>query len=159
MAPEEPRLIDDVVDLAALVELRDIIFFQVHAERLSSGPGSENELHEVNREDEGQQIGIQIQERHSETRIEVRCVLHGETRDARYVIDAAAQYEVEAPVVISPEVVEAFVERVGIMAVYPYLREALQSAAAKLRLDAPVLGLLRPGGVKLTTEDPRESAE
>lgn len=148
MAPDQPIPIEDVAQLAGMVELRDVVFFQVHAERLESvDDGTPDEAEP--------EIAIQIQERHSETRIEVRCILMGRTGDARYVIDAAAQYETEIPVELNPDVVEAFVERVGVMAVYPYLREALQSAAAKLRLEAPVLGLLRPGGVKLTAEDPR----
>lgn len=141
------------MQLAGMVELRDIVFFQVHAERLNSTPKGAADGEVQN--EPSQRIGIQIQERHSETHIEVRCILEGETQDARYVIDAAAQYETETPVEINQDVVEAFVERVGVMAVYPYLREALQSAAAKLRLDAPVLGLLRPGGVKVTPDDPR----
>lgn len=139
----------NIADLAAMVELRDIAFFEVHAERSDAEISSDDAEIEtpVN-------IDIQVQERHAETQIEVRCKLRAEDRQARYTVDAAARYEVAWPVQLSAELMREFVERVGVMAVYPYLREALQDLASKLRLDAPVLGLLRPGGVSLTQEQP-----
>ena len=157
MVRDLPMAVGDVAQLAGMVELRDIVFLRVHAERLESSWEGEG-VHQVH-QGPPQEIAIQIQERHSETRIEVRCILAGETRDGRYLVDAAAQYEIKTPVALSQDLVEAFVECVGVMAIYPYLRETLQSAASKLRLDAPVLGLLRPSGVTLTPLVPRSASQ
>jgi hypothetical protein len=39
-------------------------------------------------------------------------------------------------------VLEEFVDRVGVMALYPFVRESIFSTATRLRVKAPVLGLL-----------------
>ena len=153
MAPESPpQQVGDVAELASLVELRDIVYFKVHADRIEEGEaGLEGDPDTGARRP---QVAISVHERHDETRMQVRCVLEAETADGRYVVDAAARYETESAVTFDEDVAREFVARVGVMAVYPYIREALHSAAAKLRLEPPVLGLLRPGGVSLTEEKP-----
>lgn len=133
---KSPRTVNDARDLLALTELTDIVFYEISARR--------------NPDVEGTPVSIEIALRREELLLEVRCratVLGGE---GEYLADASAVFNLQEPVEAPEEVIAEFVERVGVMSVYPYLREAITQSAAKLGLDRPILRLLRPGDVHIT---------
>ena len=93
----------------------------------------------------------------AETAIETRMRLQITTEAAELVADMSAEYTLSEPVRLTRQVVEEFVERVGVMAVYPFVRESIFSTASRLGIDAPILGLLHAGsfqiGILLTGAD------
>ncbi|MGU3586395.1 hypothetical protein ACLBYD_24900 [Rhodococcus sp. C26F] len=132
-----PRAITDARELLELTELTDIVFYEIGARR--------------NPDVEDTPVSIDIALRREELLLEIRCratVLGG---GGEYLVDASAVFTLQEPVQASETAVAEFVERVGVMSVYPYLREAITQSAAKLGLDRPVLRLLRPGDVHVTS--------
>ncbi len=143
------RLVDTAEELLALADLRDIVFFEVAALR-NEAPDAEV--------DRDAQHAVQVSVRAGDERIEVRCRLTVDTGQATLVIDAASRFEYREPLTVSPSARAVFVKRVGVMAVYPYLREAAHEAASKLRVDAPLLGLLRGNEVELDEAEDEEGS-
>ena len=72
---------------------------------------------------------------------------------ADFVVGVQSTYRAVKPIEFARALGEEFIERVAIMAAYPYLREGLSSAAARLGVEVPLLGLLRAGQFKLDTDD------
>lgn len=143
-ADETPLQVDSVDELVAIAELVDIVFFEVAGKRSASSPA----------EDSDDSPDIDISVRTSSTGIDVRCVCRVSGGGGEYVCDAAARYDFGRPVEIRDPVLPEFVRRVGVMAVYPYLRESITASAAKLRLPPPLLRLLRPVDVHATPKTP-----
>lgn len=138
----EARTLATVHELLAVAELSDVVFYRVDAQRVEDPEGVEDDA------------AIQVQVRRDEHRMEVRCVLEHVSDGGRYVVEAASRYEFSEPVDFDEPVQNEFVARVGVMAVYPFLREALITESARLRLPAPVLGLLKAGAVEIVAERP-----
>lgn len=90
----------------------------------------------------------------SETAIEVRVDLTLLTATATYEVLAATQFHYAEGLEVSAEVAGEFAEKVGVMAVYPYLREAIQDFSGRLRNGPITIALMRQ--TKLTPADPAE---
>ncbi|CAN5754422.1 hypothetical protein BH24ACT4_BH24ACT4_02800 [soil metagenome] len=75
------------------------------------------------------------------------------TPDAEYLVDAEARYVVSEPVVIESAVQLEFAERVGVMAVYPFLRASLLDLSTRLGAGRAVLPIIRGGNLKLHPND------
>ena len=140
-----PRTVTDARELLELAELTDIVFYEVLGRRTS------------NREEEP--LSIQIALRLEELLLEIRCRATVAGAGGEYVTDASAVFTLREPIDAHDGVVTEFVERVGVMAVYPYLRESISQSAAKLGLDRPILKLLRPGDVHVTLDDRSPNVE
>lgn len=138
---EQPRRVDDVVELVDLADLVDVAVLRVSGER-----------HEGEDQPEPGQT-MQILQHGDVDHIEVRCVMEVVTDEGRFMADVASRYDYIEPLGVEGDVLTEFVARVGVMAAYPFVREAIHQTAARLRLPAPVLGLLRPGQVELTPQD------
>lgn len=124
-----------VEQLIRLAEIRDVIFHEVRARRSS--------------EQENEDIDLEVMFRENDRELGIRCRATVTAPGAEFIVDAEALFELEKPVQIQPEVVKQFVERVGVMVLYPYLRSAVSDAAAKLAVHRPVMRLLRLGDVQL----------
>ncbi|MBH5144314.1 hypothetical protein [Rhodococcus erythropolis] len=131
-----PHTVTDTRELLDLAELTDIVFYETNARR---SPGVEETP-----------VSIEIALRREELVIEVRCRATVSGAGGEYLTDASAVFTLQEPIDAADEVITEFVERVGVMSVYPYLRESITQAGAKLGLDRPVLKLLRPGEVHVT---------
>jgi hypothetical protein len=80
--------------------------------------------------------------------IEVRVAATVRTRLGDFEATGATQFHVEDDVEYGEEVVAEFAEKVGVMAVYPYLREVIQSMTTRLH-EAPVtMPLMRQATLK-----------
>lgn len=140
MNGSDVRAVASIEELVQLTELDDIVYFELWAARDAAlGELTEPDLHP-----------IKISERHDDERIEVRCMVEVEAPSVRYRVDAAAQFLLAEAVQIDEEIVQEFVERVGVMAVYPYLREGVHDLASRLRLEPPILTLLRANSVSVS---------
>ncbi|QYC54602.1 hypothetical protein PP488_gp44 [Gordonia phage Agueybana] len=78
--------------------------------------------------------------------------MEAQGQGGRYLADAGAVFTLKSEAQIEEGVQREFAEKVGVMAVYPYLRSTVSQLAASLGLDRPVLPLLRAGAVALTRE-------
>lgn len=134
-------------DAVTLAELADVVFYQVSAQRKEVADEAVAQLESES--EETADFPMQILVRHDETHLEVRVRGVSDRVDATYVLDVGARFTFAQPVEFEPPALQEFVERVGVMAVYPYIREGLHDLAAKLRLPAPLLKLIRGGQVQL----------
>jgi len=136
--PSETRVVATAAELVGLVELEDVIFYNVtSARRDEPGPEQPSQV-------------MQVFVQHDGPRLEVRVQVQVDTEDGRYLVDVSARFTTWETMVASDEVKQEFVERVGVMTVYPYIRETITTNAAKMRLVQPLMQLLRAGEAKLT---------
>ncbi|AXQ63903.1 hypothetical protein SEA_HORUS_51 [Gordonia phage Horus] len=131
---------DDVHTLLLSSELTDVIFHEVAASRTTEEPSSHYTLQVLTRVDG--------------TQFEVRCKTTVVGGGAKYLGDAGAIFTLAEERKIPDEVAQEFAEKVGVMAVYPYLRAAITQLGAQLAVERPVLPLLRSGDVQLTADEP-----
>ncbi|MCX2965611.1 hypothetical protein [Gordonia aquimaris] len=134
------RQIDDPHDLLELVELTDVRFYESAAKRRLDGS---------ERGDDTFRVAV----RHDDQELEIRCRTRIESDAATFIADAGAVYQLTEPVEISPQALETFVGRVGVMAVYPFLREAVSQGAARLTVARPLLPMLVGGNVPLERDE------
>lgn len=81
--------------------------------------------------------------------LETRCRLSLATEDATVIVDRSAIFTHRTLVEPTDEAIREFVEKVGVMSVYPYLREGVYTLASNLGVSQPVLALLRAGQIRL----------
>jgi hypothetical protein len=67
------------------------------------------------------------------------------TPKARLAADIGVAYTFSEPLAVPQEIVAEFVEKVAVMAVFPFLRESVFTTATRLGVAPPVIGLLRAG--------------
>jgi preprotein translocase subunit SecB len=125
----------DVRQLLQAAEVTQIQFHEVSARRADSELDDNLELEVLVRDDECE--------------IGVRCRVLASAGGGQYVADVEAVFTTEHDFTIPPDVMQKFVEKVGIMIAYPYARTAITDSAGKLGLPQPVLKLLRPEDMKL----------
>ncbi|MFE3799661.1 hypothetical protein [Nocardia tengchongensis] len=128
----------DVRDLVDHAELVDVRFYEIAGQRSN---------------DEEKRFSLQVISRIELDEIEIRCQTAVEGGGAQYKIDVGAVFTVDPPGIVSPEVVQEFAEKVGVMSVYPYARSAINNLGAQLNVERPTLPLLRAGNVRLNKED------
>lgn len=132
-----PREVADAAELLGLSELTEIRVYEVTGRRVQGEDG--DEAREATED-------LQLQARGGDDWFETRGKMLVQTAEADLVADAAAIFTFSEPVQVSHAVATEFVERVGVMAVYPFLREHIHTTASRLGVPAPVVGLLRAGG-------------
>ncbi len=132
-APAEVTSIQELLDGLELTEIRTYL---LHAERGS-----------FETDDEAR---IAVSVNHEGQVLELRCKLTASTGDSELAVDRSAVFALQRPMMIPPSVMSEFAERVGVMTVYPYVREGVFSVASSLGVAPPVMGLLRAGSIKLT---------
>lgn len=130
----------NVNELLQHAELRGVQFLQV------AGRLKENATDEDTAETD---VRIQVAESREDDRIEVRFLVTVSHQKAEFVVEVATRYSYDQPLDVSDEVVREFIEKVAIMAAYPFVREGVATTSARLELDPPILGLLRQGEFQL----------
>ena len=127
------RVVSDARELLTLTELTDVLTYELRGRRISDGTPSAPDP----------EIAVRV----TESKIETRMRLEVTTTDASIFADMSAVYSLSESVVIPPGVISEFIERAGIMAVYPFVREAVFATAARLGVPPPVLALVRAGSL------------
>jgi len=153
MSAESPTLSTDqgetsltepmtAAELLAMGELVDVRFLEFSA-GLREEPRDDLESDDV-------EHGMNIMVGDSEGVLEVRARFTVDTAEAEYLVVAATQFHYDAAQVRMTEALgREFAEKVGVMALYPYVREAIQSMSTRLRQEVITLPLMRTGQVSL----------
>ncbi|MHB1010011.1 MAG: hypothetical protein ACYC1E_12400 [Propionibacteriaceae bacterium] len=100
---------------------------------------------------------ISVSARNEGGLLEVRCRLAASTEDCQVVVDRSAVFTLRLRLSIPEAVMGEFVEKVGVMTIYPYLREGAFSLASNLGVAPPVMGLLKAGSIRLMPQSAEES--
>ena len=126
--------------LVAAVELREIITYKVSAERV---------VNEVERIEDSTQSLLGMC-RADPSLVETRFQMTLDAPGITYFVDLGAVFRFERPNErpLTNDVVNEFMSQVGVMAAFPYLREAVGGLAARMGGEIPVLGLMRRGEVQ-----------
>jgi len=132
-AADQRPVVDGASDLLDLCELSQIVAYSLNAERAQNSIAS---AEESTRE-------LSARSRFDGRHLEARFRIEVEGPGARYSADVGAIYEVEKPIELTPRATAEFMSKIGLMAVYPYLREAVTGLASRLGAPIPVIGILR----------------
>jgi hypothetical protein len=131
-------VISDVRELIALTELQDVVFWEISARRIEDNSEDRPlQIQAMARVGDEQQLGLRF-----------RATISAQGGD--FVADAEAIFAIAEQREIDPELIHEFVERVGIMVVFPFLRSAIAESATKLSLPRPVLTLIKAGQAQFT---------
>ncbi len=123
----------DARELLEFARLAGIQTYELRGER-----GDHEDTH-------GEVPAPEVAIRVDETQLETRMRFELTTVDALLVAAMSAVYTFSEPIDLTAKVVEEFIERVAVMAVYPFIRESIVTTAQRLGVPPPVLGLLHAG--------------
>ena len=137
------RPVTSVVDLLQAAELTGIRTYQVVGVRAAA---------EEERADDTKQ-DLQVMVKGDAGGLETRVLMTVNTPEADLRADVGALYTFRERLSVEKEIVAEFVEKVGVMAVFPFLRESILTTATRLGVAPPVLGLLRAGQFHVTPPD------
>lgn len=133
------RLVEDAATIVELVELRDIVVVELRAARLEGTilPAPAEEEPASNR----------VLRRVDEKSIEIRLITTVVNDGARFSVDVLVQYVKTEEFEPSDDALQEFTRRVGLMAGYPYVREAIADLSTRLRMGSVTLDILRPNEI------------
>lgn len=140
----------NIVELVSAVELTDITCIHLVADRR---PDPDGGVAELLLEEEDGTVDMDVHAVHWGQAIEIWFRAAIETSNARLAAAFAIQYERQNADQIPDDVRQDFIERVAVMAVTPYIREAIQDLGTRLRVPAPLLPILRQGEFHLTVRN------
>ena len=132
------RPIDTVEELIAFVDLRGVHTYEVSGKRAE--PAVEGDDVAVQ-----EPMAIEIREQHDEGRIVGRFRATMTASGCDLVADVGAEYAFSEPLSLSRPAIEGFLEKVAVMAAWPFIRETIATTAARLQIPVPLLGLLKQG--------------
>ena len=142
---ESPRVITSARELLELTRLADIVWYELSGRRFSDddleGLGAGND----------EEAPLQVLARSSDEQVEVRVRTTAQSSSARFSVDVGAIFDLAMPVEVDADAMKEFVQRVGVMAAYPFVREGLFSVAARMRVEAPLLQLLQANTMNLVS--------
>lgn len=138
------RKVESLQDLVAAVDLVGVTFIELRAERVAA--------REV--DPESMQIGI-AQEVSSEViTLSFRGIVKVETADVVAAVQTRFAFTNPADASSIPEsVLEEFIEKLGIMTAYPYIRQGIHTLSTMLGIAPVTLGFLRAGTFELNAND------
>lgn len=136
----------NTVDLVQHVELDDISCTQFSAKR-------KLRPNDLLVDEEFGEIGLKVFPVNWDSIIEILFRASVETSDADLLTVFSIRYIRPGDEEIPEEVRQDFIERVAVMAVMPYIREALQAGAQRLSVPIPLIPILRQGEFHLTAHD------
>ncbi|MGW4364493.1 SecB-like chaperone SecBL [Nocardia takedensis] len=129
----------DVRDLLDATELDQILTYRVSAR--------------MTREDAVSPLEMRVLTRCGDSTIEVRLDAALTDAHGEYEISCSAIFRLTTDRPASDDLVREFAEKVGVLAVYPYVREGISQLARQLGQPRPTLPLLRAGQVDLLHEE------
>lgn len=134
----EPRRIEDVRDLVALLRLQVIKEDEFSARRGEPAPD-----HEVG---QGVRFEVGVSDEH---RLLTEFAFRFVADDCTIESEFTAIWAATEAICVSGGAMAEFIERVAMMAVIPYHREALATYATRLHVPVPTIGLVRQGEIDL----------
>lgn len=145
--PVQPIRVGSAAELLDHTELSEIRTYALSADRHES--------------QDAEPANVTVSVRTDREWLETRCRLTLATDDATLVVDRSAIFSHREPIEASDPAIREFVEKVGVMSVYPYLREGVFTLASHLGVSPPVMALIRAGQVRLdlSPNDPAKVVE
>ncbi|GAB3717004.1 hypothetical protein GCM10027598_27320 [Amycolatopsis oliviviridis] len=155
-------------DLLNLLDLVNVQFYEVSARldsgfpagvaaAISSGDTGADQDSATNEEQETGQSDPQFWTffvHVDNTSVNLRGRLTINAPDAGYAVDAAVFYTAKEEVTIDREALEEFLNRAAMIALYPFVREALHEAGRKIGANPPLLGIYDPQEIQIRLSDP-----
>lgn len=126
----------DLEGLVAAVQLESVTHEELSAKRIATADGQPSNLLSVNAT-------------RRPDRIEVVCGVDHTTVDAIYRVVTRAIFRAADAFQVADPTMTAFVQQVGIMTVYPFLREAVRDLSVRVGAEPALLELIRPGQIQL----------
>jgi hypothetical protein len=149
---EVPSREDLLREVVPHLELTGIHFLELSARRLDYLPDSDDLPSMLDELEEDDPVQMGVAARQTDEQLLVR-VQGGINTDSVHVrITAAATFAKLQPVDLDGPTTSVFIERVAIMSMYPFIRQAVHDMST--RLGAPAtLHLLRAGQLSMTDEE------
>lgn len=147
-----PRQLTSVGELLELSDIRGIEFHEISAKRSPdfSGPAGDGTDYAVK---------FDLSDMTTPTELHVRCRATLSLETSTFVIDVSAAYEYSEPCEYSPEIRQEFVERVGMMSVYPFIRQNIHALSVQIGETPVLLPILRANSIKLVRQEDSDIAE
>ncbi|HYO18960.1 MAG TPA: hypothetical protein VES02_09895 [Dermatophilaceae bacterium] len=138
------RPVASIKDLVGLADPVGVRWYEVSGRRTEDGdPAAELP--------ERADLDLVVLEHHSPEELEARFKATATGPAADFTIDFSILYRFDEAIDPSAVVVRGFLEKVAVMAAWPFLREAVATTAARMELPVPVLGLMKQGAFSLDT--------
>lgn len=148
-APEDVTTYGDLQKLSDDASLAGVVFYEVRSARRGAGlddyiADERHEADDVDEENGRLSFDAQVYFRISadQTQIEVRQRVDIVSDEALFTIDAGIMFDFPGPISVPAAIRPLFIERVGLMALHPYVRESVTSMASKLSVTPVVLPLM-----------------
>lgn len=152
MSAPKRRSIKETAELRDCLELEDIRYTEVSAERLGipheDDPPLESDEPQIN-------LTPQISTDGTKVKVDVSCMT--ENRYFRVLVSIEILYNASEPLTIPDDVMVEFLGLSTVVSVAPHIREAFQSMASRLRLPVPLMNLVQP--MKLGPADQEQDKE
>ncbi|WP_454700001.1 hypothetical protein [Arthrobacter humicola] len=141
-----PRELNSVQELLELSDIRGLDFHELSAKRNPDAPGPAAE-------GEDYSVQLDLSDMTTPTELNVRCRATLTLLSSTFIVDVSAAYEFSEPCVFSPELRQEFIERVGMMSVYPFIRQNFHAMSVQIGETPILLPILRANSVKLVHQD------
>jgi hypothetical protein len=161
----EPRAGEITVydNLQAMVDdaqLAGMTYYELRGVRNDAGLDDNERSDDESQRDDDEAVEIEAQVyfrlQSSRDAAEVRQRLQVSAEEARFTVDMGMTFAFPRPIEVGQDVRQEFIQRVGLMALHPYVRESLQTLSAKLGVEPVLLPLRKTFDLELL--DPAESA-
>ncbi|RPE77802.1 MULTISPECIES: hypothetical protein [unclassified Frondihabitans] len=149
-AEAEPKVIADIHEMLATLELVGIKFFEMSA-KVDEDPIEGEPLPEAS-----PSYSLKLMGDLDSLTVRLRAEMF--TPEGRIVADAGAQYRSQVPYTAEESIRLEFANRVGIMALAPFLREAIATTSLRVLDKSYLLPLLRAGDLEFLA-GPDDSTE
>lgn len=143
--------VPDVVALLSLVGALSIEYYEIVAKR-SGGDDEVNEGEEITASPD---FTLSINRREND--LVIRLKVEFETQVGLIAVEAGAAYELPSQYVVPSSVAFEFANKVGILALVPYLREAVHNITLKVFGNGLVMPILRAGELEFFESELVES--
>lgn len=146
MTEQEPRWVSSASDiLEAGVEIESVQFFNLHAEvnEDAEPPGESTEVSPT--------YGLKL--RHEGNELGIRVSISIDVGAAKIVVDAAVNYTTAEILAMEEVTFLDFANNVGVMALLPYLRQAIADLSQRVIGEVILMPIIPRGGLTFSRED------
>jgi preprotein translocase subunit SecB len=143
---EDPVVLNSALEILehASPEIQNVRFYKIHAEfdPTVTAPPNDDDTDDP-------QVGVEValRTRQDADELGVRLEFDVTADKCRIELDVAAEYVAAAPFRASEQAILEFANEVGIMAIYPYVREAVNNLTARTIGEGVVMPILPRGAM------------
>lgn len=146
MTKAEPRRVGSAAEiLDAGVEIESVQFFNLHAE-VNEDAAPPNEEQEVS-----PTYGLKL--RHEGNELGIRVSISIDVGAAKIIADAAVNYVTSEVLAMEEATFLDFANNVGVMALLPYLRQAIADLSQRVIGEVILMPIIPRGGLTFSRED------